>query len=156
MSFEAQLIERYASARERLFNSPPPPPKPPRTRPYRPDSLVMIREQQRMKIRAQREAFESQMWKDERVAPVDATEPPALTIREIADQVAQKHGVTVLEMRSVRRAAHLVDARYEAFWRCYRETDKSLPQIGAAFGGRDHTTVMHGIRKHEKMLEGQG
>lgn len=152
MSFETELQQRYAVTRKRLFNSPPPPPKPPATRPYRPVSLVMIREQQRMKIRAQREAFEAQMWKDERAAIEGATEPPSITIREIADQVAQKHGVTVLEMRSIRRAPHLVDARYEAFWRCYRETDKSLPQIGAAFGGRDHTTVMHGIKKFERML----
>lgn len=68
----------------------------------------------------------------------------------IIAEVADKHGLTVPEVKSDRRAATIIDARYEAFYRLAKETPLSLPQIGRKFGGFDHTTVLHGIRKHEQ------
>ena len=65
----------------------------------------------------------------------------------IARQVAAWHRVTVLALRGEGRSRKLVIARQEAFYRCRRELGRSLPQIGNFFG-RDHTTVLHGIRAH--------
>lgn len=73
----------------------------------------------------------------------------------IALEVAKKHGLTLNDLMSIRRDQASVNARYEAFWRCRHETTMSLPQIGRRFGNRDHTTVLHGIQKHEKMLRGK-
>lgn len=83
----------------------------------------------------------------------------ALTLVEIAFAVAAKHGVTTAELRTpigVGKSAswNISHPRQEAFWiarqqRCpdgsYRH---SLPSIGRYFGGRDHTTVIYGIRAH--------
>lgn len=83
------------------------------------------------------------------------TPPPSSMPRwkVIATEVAAKHKVRFSDMLSIRRTRAAVAARQEAFWRCREETSMSLPQIGRMFGGRDHTTVMHGIRKYEMRRE---
>lgn len=68
--------------------------------------------------------------------------------REIIRQVSDKHGITPKQLVSHARSRFLVKARNEAYYRMRRETILSLPQIGDKFGGRDHTTVLHGIRRH--------
>ena len=79
-------------------------------------------------------------------------DPPPLTMKEIIRQVAQKYGYTAFELKSARRARGLVRARHEAMWVCRKQTQNSLPQIGRAFGGRDHTTVLHACRRHEERM----
>lgn len=71
---------------------------------------------------------------------------------KVAKEVATKHGVTVKELRSARRDRVVVAARHEAFWRCSKDLAMTLPQIGRCFGDRDHTTVLHGVRMHEKRM----
>lgn len=73
-------------------------------------------------------------------------------MRQIIKQVADKHCISVEEIKSHRRSRNVVNARHEAFYRCRHETSNSLPQIGRFFGGRDHSTVLHGIRKHQERL----
>lgn len=67
--------------------------------------------------------------------------------KRIALEVCAKHEIKLSEMKSPQRNMSLVLARHEAFYRCKTETEMSLPQIGRRFG-RDHTTVLHGVRKH--------
>ena len=78
--------------------------------------------------------------------------PPRKTISRICQEVAEKHGLTPVELRSARRSKNVVRARHEVFWRCKQETTASLPQIGRLMGGKDHTTVLHGIRMHERRM----
>jgi len=77
-------------------------------------------------------------------------EPP--TYLRIMHEVSAKHELTIHELRSNRRDRLLVAARNEAMWRMKRETSLSLPAIGHKMGGRDHTTVLHGIRRHEARI----
>ena len=68
---------------------------------------------------------------------------------QIIRQVADKHGIEVEHMIGPRRTRPLVNARIEAYCRLYNECPQmSLPAIGRAVGGRDHTTVLHAIRNH--------
>lgn len=67
--------------------------------------------------------------------------------------VARKHGLTVGEVLSDQRSQRVVRPRQEAMWRASKETLLSLPAIGRAFK-KDHTTVMHGIRRHERRANG--
>jgi hypothetical protein len=71
----------------------------------------------------------------------------------IAREVCEKHGVSMIDLVSARRDKKVAVARHEAFWRCRTETRLSLPQIGKRFGGRDHTTVLHGVNKHKERME---
>ena len=72
--------------------------------------------------------------------------------RVVVEEVAKKHGIRVVELCSARRARELVNARHEAMWRLRNETTMSLPAIGRKLGGRDHTTVIHGIQRHEERI----
>lgn len=55
--------------------------------------------------------------------------------------------ITVTDVRSQRRTADVVKVRQEAVWLVKMTTLRSLPEIGRNFGGRDHTTVLHAVRK---------
>lgn len=69
----------------------------------------------------------------------------------IIKAVAQKHLVTVKEMLSDRRDKHLAMARQEACYELRARTELSTPQIGRLLN-RDHSTVLHGCRRHEARL----
>lgn len=74
----------------------------------------------------------------------------------ITEEVSAKHGVTIIDLRSARRDRKSSRARHECFWRLRKETTMSIPRIGQLFGNRDHTTVLHGIQKHEdRMASGE-
>ncbi len=73
-----------------------------------------------------------------------------LSIAEIIADVAKETGLTVPMLVGDRRSRPIVAARHLAYWRAARETGASLAAIGRAFGDRDHTTIIHGIRKHEQ------
>ncbi len=72
-------------------------------------------------------------------------------LAQILTEVAAKHGVSVMAMISHRRPTVLARARHECWWRAREETAFSLPQIGRAYN-RDHTSIIHGIRMHEKRM----
>jgi chromosomal replication initiation ATPase DnaA len=73
-------------------------------------------------------------------------------IAKIIAEVAQAAGLTVPMITGDRRSRPIVLARHLAYWRAARETGASLTAIGRAFGDRDHTTIMHGIRMHEERI----
>lgn len=75
--------------------------------------------------------------------------------QRIARSVAKAHGVSFSDMISQRREKHLVRARQHAMWEMKRHTSLSYPQIAHILGRRDHTTVLHGIRRHTKRLAGE-
>lgn len=66
---------------------------------------------------------------------------------ELIKQVADKHGISVSDLKSESRNVHIVAIRHEAMALVYeKRPDLSLPQIGKIFG-RDHTTVLAAVRK---------
>lgn len=70
---------------------------------------------------------------------------------KIAAEIAEKHGVTVERMRSQDRRQVFMPARFEA-WTLCSEAGFSTPIIGRFFGGRDHTSILHGIGKHKAQI----
>lgn len=58
-----------------------------------------------------------------------------------------------MDLESERRDVATVRARHCAMWRVKRETPWSLPSIGRSFGGRDHSSVIHGIRRHQARID---
>lgn len=75
-----------------------------------------------------------------------------ITVSLIMGQVSEYFDVTIDQMCSSDRSRQIVDARQIAMYLCRELTDLSLPKIGQAFGGRDHTTVMHANRKISKQM----
>lgn len=74
-------------------------------------------------------------------------------MRAVALQTARYFGVTVPEMKSSSRARNHVDARAVAIFLVRQLTCKSLGEIGAYFGSRDHTTILHNCRRTESLLK---
>ena len=70
-----------------------------------------------------------------------------VTADQIKTRAAAYFGVTVDDLEGPSRSKTLVGARQIAMYLCRELTDLSLPAIGAQFGNRDHTTVMHADRK---------
>lgn len=66
--------------------------------------------------------------------------------------VAHVHGLTASDLTGPSRQAHVVLPRQECYWRMREQFRFSLPEIGQRLGGRDHTTVLHGIRKYQALL----
>jgi chromosomal replication initiator protein len=77
---------------------------------------------------------------------------PEITAAQIMTATAQYFGVTVDDLCGSSRSRVLVTARQIAMYLCRELTDLSLPKIGQAFGGRDHTTVMHADRKIRQLM----
>ena len=70
-----------------------------------------------------------------------------VSVEFIQKTVADFFKIKVADMYSKRRHAHIVLPRQIAMYLAKELTQKSLPEIGEAFGGRDHTTVLHAMRK---------
>ena len=74
-----------------------------------------------------------------------------VTIEEIQKRVAEHFNIRLSEMYSSRRARAVARPRQIAMYLAKQLTARSLPEIGRKFGGRDHTTVMHAVRKVEEL-----
>jgi chromosomal replication initiator protein len=74
-----------------------------------------------------------------------------ITIDEIQRKVADHYNIRFSDMHSARRARQVARPRQVAMYLAKQLTARSLPEIGRKFGGRDHTTVMHAVRKIEEL-----
>jgi chromosomal replication initiator protein len=67
--------------------------------------------------------------------------------------MARFYKVTVDEIKSERRGREVIQPRHEAMALIRESTPWSLPKIGKFFGGRDHTTVLSAIRRHQARID---
>ena len=74
-----------------------------------------------------------------------------VTIEEIQKRVAEHFNIKLADMQSPRRARQVARPRQIAMFLAKQLTTRSLPEIGRKFGGRDHTTVMHAVKKVEEL-----
>ena len=77
----------------------------------------------------------------------------ALTIEQIQAAVCELFHVSVADVRGDRRQQSIAYPRHIAMYLCRELTDVSLPKIGTKFGGRDHSTVLHGVNKITRLLK---
>jgi chromosomal replication initiator protein len=75
-----------------------------------------------------------------------------VTIEEIQKKVAEHFNIRMADMVSSRKQRAIARPRQIAMYLAKRLTSRSLPEIGRKFGGRDHTTVMHAVRKVEELM----
>jgi len=138
----AELVAHYAAVRKRIIAGPPKPANVSRPalacqpKPAAPRPLVILSMRGAATAR-----FAPAAW------PAAIAGAPWLRVRlspqAIIAMVARKAGITISEIKSARRHADLVLARRVAVVLLCRFTRLSLPQMGRALGGRDHTTIMH-------------
>ena len=80
-------------------------------------------------------------------------EPKRVKIEDIQRTVARQYNVSRADLLSSRRTANVVRPRQIAMYLAKTLTLRSLPEIGRRFGGRDHTTVLHAVRKIEGLVD---
>ena len=76
-----------------------------------------------------------------------------VTIEEIQKRVATHFNIRIADMYSARRARSVARPRQVAMYLAKQLTSRSLPEIGRKFGGRDHTTVIHAVKRVEELSE---
>ncbi|OIQ28252.1 MAG: chromosomal replication initiation protein DnaA [Alphaproteobacteria bacterium MedPE-SWcel] len=80
-----------------------------------------------------------------------------ITVEEIQRKVSEYYNIRMSDIIGPKRLRSYARPRQMAMYLCKQLTSRSLPEIGRRFGGRDHTTVMHGVRRIEelKTIDGQ-
>ncbi len=71
----------------------------------------------------------------------------SITVEQVQAAVCEWFGMSQADLRGDKRPQSIAYPRHIAMYLCRELTDQSLPKIGAKFGGRDHSTVMHGVRR---------
>lgn len=87
---------------------------------------------------------------------IDVAIPKAFkpaTTRIVLDVVSEATGISVAALCGDQRVAAIIRPRQIACWIMRQETTRSLPQIGQAMGGRDHTTILNSIRRVDQIRE---
>jgi len=79
-----------------------------------------------------------------------------ITIEEIQRKVAEHYNIRITDMVGPKRVRNFARPRQVAMYLSKKMTSRSLPEIGRRFGGRDHTTVMHGVRRIEELRQSDG
>ena len=82
-----------------------------------------------------------------------AAQEKQISIDNIQRRVAEYYNIKVSDLMSKRRSRSVARPRQVAMALAKELTANSLPEIGKSFGGRDHTTVLHGCRKVKELLE---
>lgn len=147
--YEASLRAKYDAARASLSA---PRSIPATTRIVRPYQEVLRAKAQAAKEAARR-AEEARLFEEDRLRlaqEVANREDPIFVAKpwkDIVRETCEKHKVGVGQVMSDQRYASVVAARNEVFYRMSRECVLSLPRIGQLLG-KDHTTVLHGIRRY--------
>lgn len=75
-----------------------------------------------------------------------------ITIEIIQKKVCECFGVKLSDLLSGKRQKNIIKARHTAMYLCKKLTTKSLPDIGKSFGGKDHATVIHAVKRVNELL----
>ena len=79
-----------------------------------------------------------------------ASAPATVTVPGIIEAVARFHSIRSADITGKKRTRTLTDPRHIAMYLARKHTSLSFPELGREFGGRDHSTVQHGVRKIER------
>jgi len=162
---QAELVERRRAIKARLFQpAGPARPKVAKQKPMlalvihkpeplpepepEPDPTAKEIERQRIEAHMRENYPEFLAWRDAQQT-AQILSPRFATIVKV---VAEEFGVSVADILSERRLGNIVPPRHVAMYFGRTLTKASLPTIGRWLGGRDHATILHGVRKIETLI----
>jgi chromosomal replication initiator protein len=86
------------------------------------------------------------------LADILRTNDRKVSIDDIQRKVAEHYNIRLADLIGPKRARNVARPRQIAMYLAKQMTSRSLPEIGRRFGGRDHTTIMHGVRKIDELM----
>lgn len=73
--------------------------------------------------------------------------------KDILNEISDKHDFTIEELKGKSRRREIMFARFEAYYRLSVELGLNMARVGRAMGGRDHTTIIHGISRYKEICK---
>jgi hypothetical protein len=154
---QAELAAHYAAIQKRCFAPwpkrefyvPPPPPKTVEAvKPINPpvDPKIWISQTMACGL------FELEAEYGPYTGKLHNIESDRVTVKSLLRTICEVSGEKDFAIKSHRRDASIVRARQTLYWLCKHFTPLSLPEIGRRLGGKDHTSVLHGVRRIETVL----
>ena len=145
------LAAHYKAVKARMGMAPAPgvvivPPKRKRGRPSRSDPPPPSKRD----LHLEQDAFE---FANLMLVRRNRFPTPPLSMRLVILATGQHFGFSIGALQGIARHAPIIRARHVAFYLCRELTEFSLPSIGLAAGGRDHTTIMHGHRMIARAID---
>lgn len=134
---ERERAQRIASHKQRLESM----------------TLEEARRTARLEIARLAEEIAGKEYELERLRRITSI-PPLMD--SIFREVCRHYGLSKAELMSVRRRRLVCIARQVAMYLCRNLTRQSFPEIGRRMGGRDHTTIIHGVHRIERLLPFDG
>ena len=138
----AEVIARARAVEDRRKADHWRPQEPPRQRLVVIEQIAAWRRVLNAREDARRRAAEEAALRAEERKPIKVR-----PVKEIIAEVSAETGISIALIVGQRRAAPIMAARFEAIKRVAEETGYSLTRIGAAFGGRDHTTILNALKR---------
>ncbi len=83
---------------------------------------------------------------------LEGKDPGRVWVKHVIRLVCKHYNISRTAMLSSQRSQSIVRPRQVAFYLCKELTGRSLPEIGRKFGDKDHTTVLHGVRKVGELM----
>lgn len=152
-SSPAEMRKSYAEVRSRLMKAPRGPEPDPEPEPVKIEEIVeRPKDHQAILAPSDISAIFLMMMAMSAFTESQAGDRPP-TIRAIKWAVARAFKVTAVDLNSARHGKKFVLPRHVVMVLARNLTSLSLPQIGRALGGRDHTTIMHGVRKMQPVYD---
>jgi chromosomal replication initiator protein len=143
LSTHTEQVQHYSAIKRRLWDAPPKPVE-------RPQKPVTPIEAAPVPIVA-RQVYAKPVGPG--IGLVFIMPTTALRAKRIMAETAALYGVSVIDLKSERRDALTCRARQHCYWTMRHETTWSLPRIGKMMGGRDHSGVIHGVRRHQARID---
>lgn len=103
--------------------------------------------------RLSRKEISLELAKDALKDIIDSVDKPAITVDYIQKVVANYFNISTEDINGKKRSQNVVLPRQIAMYLCRKLLSNSMPKLGAAFGGRDHSTVIHSCNKITELIE---
>lgn len=160
----AELLRHYDEVRARLLNprpvvGAPKPPEPPEPDAPAPAPAARPEPHLAVDVRAPRAPGEMGVEDEEPSFPRDPNRErdwivlaPRVLMAEIFEAVCRHYDVSSVDVLSQRREKRVMRPRLVVYYLCHKLTIRSVTQIGQFLGGRDHTSILSGLKRVEKLI----
>ena len=147
LSSHIEQVKHYSAVKRRLWSVPE---RPAKLAPARAVARKVYADPIGPQKAVARQAYAREIGPGMGMVFVMPTTP--MRAKRIMQEICKLYGVRMIDLVSQRRDALTCRARQHCYWTMRHETTWSLPRIGKFFGNRDHTSILHGIRRHEARI----